>query len=329
MNQKMNVFVTGATGFLGGHLVETLVRQGHKVKTVARPSADLSRLAHPAIEVRHGELRDQRIIESAMQGCDVAYHLAATTSRTGKSRAACFVTNVDYTKHIAEAVRRAGVKRLVFCSTAAVYGVVDHPPVDEESPTKQDSPYAESKLAAERLMAAEHETNGLPVVIARFPGVLGRRSLSWIGLFRAIASGHFHLIGPGTNHTHTCHVDDVVQGLQLCGTIAGIEGRTYNLAAERAIPIREFVELIAKEVGSDISSVRLPTLPYRMFCRLTRWSYHNLRRELPWAHKYELFISDKVMSIAKAQRELGFAPRVPLIAGVRDTLGWYREQGML
>ncbi len=329
MNRNMNVFVTGATGFLGGHLVEALVRQGHKVKTVARPTADLSRLTHPSIEVRRGELSDQRMIESAMQGCDVAYHLAATTSRTGKSKTESFVTNVDYTKRIAEAIRRAGVKRLVFCSTAAVYGVVDHPPVDEESPTTQGSPYAESKLAAERLMAAEHERNGLPVVIARFPGVLGRRSLSWIGLFRAIASGHFHLIGSGTNHTHTCHVDDIVQGLQLCGTVTGIEGRTYNLATERAIPIREFVELIAKEVGTRISSVRLPTLPYRMWYRLNRWSYHNLGYELPWAHKYELFISDKVMSIAKAQRELGFAPHVPLVVGIRDTLGWYREQGML
>ncbi len=325
----MKVFMTGATGFLGGHLIESLVRAGHGVRAIVRPAADISGLRHPSIEVIRGELVDSRSVESAMRDCEIAFHLAATTSRAGKSRADSFLTNLEYTKNVSRAVLRQQVRRLVVCSTAAVYGIVDNPPVDEESPTKENSPYAESKLAAERYLSEAHHDQGLPVVVARFPGVLGRRSLSWVGLFRAIATGHFRVIGSGGNHTHTCHVDDIVQGLQLCAIVPDIEGRTYNLASEQPIVVNDFVAMIAAELRVGISSVRLPALPYQVFSQVNALVYRWFLKELPCAHKYELFISDKVMSIARAQRELGFSPRVPLVTGIRDTLAWYRETGLL
>jgi len=325
----MKVFMTGATGFLGSHLIEALAREGHDVRAIVRPTADVSGLRHPSIELIRGELSDSRAVECAMQDCEIAYHLAATTSRTGQSRASSFLTNLEYTKNVSRAVMRQRVRRLVVCSTAAVYGIVNNPPVDEESPTKENSPYAESKLAAERYLSETFRDQELPVVVARFPGVLGRRSLSWVGLFGAIATGHFRVIGSGDNHTHTCHVDDIVQGLQLCASVPNIEGRTYNFASEQPIAVNDFVAMIAAELRVRISSVRLPALPYRVFSQMNAMVYRWLSKELPYAHKYELFISDKVMSIAKAQRELGFAPRVPLVTGIRDTIACYRETGML
>ena len=325
----MKAFVTGATGFLGGYLVESIVDQGSAVSALVRPTSDASHLEKMAVEIVRGHLTDHGALERAMRGCDVVYHLAGLTSRASPSKQRCYLANVVSTEQVARVAVELGVKRMVFCSTAAVYGVIDEPPVDEESPTKGDSPYAETKLMAEQTLLSAHRAHGLPVVIARFPGVLGYGSPSFIGLFRAIAAGGFRVIGPGTNHTHVSHVKDVIQGLRLCGETPGIEGRIYNLASERPVLVNSLIDGIARELGVKLSSVRLPRFPYRAFHRANCFLYRRLGRELPRASKYELFLSDKVMTIAKAQRELGFAPRVPLTEGIRDAIAWHRERGEL
>ncbi len=325
----MNVFVTGATGFLGGYLVENLIAHGNRVNALVRPSSDASRLERQGAEVIRGHFADKKALERAMHGSEVVYHLAAVTGRTAPSKQICYEANVVVTDLVAEAVLKFGVKRMVFCSTAAVYGVIDDPPVDEQSRTKADSPYAETKLVAEQRLLSAHQTQGLPVVIARFPGVLGYGSPSFIGLFLAIASGGFRVIGPGNNHTHVSHVTDVVQGLRLCGETPGIEGRIFNLASAHPVTVNELVTGIAEELGVPLSSLRVPRFPYRMFHGANCMLYRLCGRELPRASKYELFLSDKVMSIAKAQRELGFAPKVSVQAGIRDAIAWHRERNEL
>lgn len=325
----MGAFVTGATGFLGGYLVENLIGMGARVSTLARPTSDASHLERLGVKVVRGQLTDRAAIERAMQGCDVVYHLAALTSRTAPSKEDCYQANVVATEQVAEVALKLGVQRMVFCSTAAVYGVIDEPPVDESSPTKTDSPYAETKLMAEEALLSAHRAQGLPVVIARFPGVLGYGSPSFIGLFRAIGMGSYRVIGPGDNHTHISHVKDIVQGLRLCGETPGIEGRIYNLASERPVMVNELIDGIARELGVKLSSIRLPRFPYRVFHRANCLLYRYAGRELPRASKYELFLSDKMMTITKAQQELGFAPKVSLAQGIRDAIAWHRERGEL
>jgi nucleoside-diphosphate-sugar epimerase len=218
---------------------------------------------------------------------------------------------------------------MVYSSTAGVYGVISNAPVDEASPVNPDSPYQEAKVAGEALVHAAYRDHRFPVVIARFPGVLGRGSMSWVPLFRAIGTGTFRIIGSGCNHTHTGHILDVVDGLRRCGETPDIEGRCYLLAGNTATRIDEFVELFAKELGVSISSMRLPDFPYRVFhgmsCMLYRW----VGVTLPRANDYELFISDKVLSLEKAKRELGYEPKIPIQQGIRETLQWYREEGLI
>jgi nucleoside-diphosphate-sugar epimerase len=218
---------------------------------------------------------------------------------------------------------------MVYSSTAGVYGMISEAPVDEASPVNPDSPYQEAKVAGEALVLAAHRDHQFPVVIARFPGLLGRGSMSWVPLFRAIGTGRFHIIGSGRNHTHTGHILDIVDGLRRCGETPNIEGQCYLLAGRAATRIDEFVELFAKELGVCISSMRLPDFPYRVFHRMSCLSYRLLGVTLPRANDYELFISDKVLSLEKAKRELGFEPKIPIEQGIRETLQWYREQGLI
>ena len=325
----MNVCVTGATGFLGGYLVRDLISQGARVTALVRPTSDIAQLERIGVRVVRGSIADHSARNQAMQDADVVYHLAALTSRTAPSKQDCYQTNVVATELIAQTALDLGVTRMVFCSTAAVYGVIDDPPVDEQSRTKMDSPYAETKLMAEQRLLSAYRAQGLPVVIARFPGVLGYGSPSFIGLFLAIAAGGFRVIGPGNNHTHISHVKDVVQGLRLCGETAGINGRIYNLASEHPVTVNELVTGIAQELGVTLSAVRLPRFPYQMFHAVNCMLYRVCGRELPRASKYELFLSDKIMSIVRARQELGFRPKVSLKEGLRDAIAWHRERSEL
>lgn len=325
----MKVLITGAAGFVGSHLAKSLLRDGYAVRGFVRPTKDTSVLEQLGVEIARGDLTDFTSVERALEGCDQVYHLAALTSRQKPSRKEAMAVNCEGTGHVVRAALKAGVSRMVYSSTAGVYGVISNAPVDEASPVNPDSPYQEAKVAGEALVLAAYRDHRFPVVIARFPGVLGRGSMSWVPLFRAIGTGKFRIIGSGCNHTHTGHILDVVDGLRRCGETPDIEGRCYLLAGNTATRIDEFVELFAKELGVSISSMRLPDFPYRVFhgmsCMLYRW----VGVTLPRANDYELFISDKVLSLEKAKRELGYEPKIPIEQGIRETLQWYREEGLI
>jgi len=154
---------------------------------------------------------------------------------------------------------------MVYSSTAGVYGMISEAPVDEASSLNPDSPYQEAKVAGEALVLAAQRDHQFPVVIARFPGLLGRGSMSWVPLFRAIGTSRFHITGSGGNHTHTGHILDIVDGLRRCGETPNIEGQCYLLAGKAATRIDEFVKLFAKELGVSISSMRFPDFTYRVF----------------------------------------------------------------
>ena len=325
----MKVLITGAAGFVGSHLAKSLLKDGYAVRGFVRPTKDTSVLEQLGVEIARGDLTDFTSVERALEGCDQVYHLAALTSRQKPSRKEAMAVNCGGTGHVVRAALKAGVSRMVYSSTAGVYGVISNAPVDEASPVNPDSPYQEAKVAGEALVLAAYRDHRFPVVIARFPGVLGRGSMSWVPLFRAIGTGTFRIIGSGCNHTHTGHILDVVDGLRRCGETPDIEGRCYLLAGNTATRIDEFVELFAKELGVSISSMRLPDFPYRVFhgmsCMLYRW----VGVTLPRANDYELFISDKVLSLEKAKRELGYEPKIPIQQGIRETLQWYREEGLI
>ncbi len=325
----MKVLITGAAGFVGSYLAESLLRDGHAVRGFVRPNKDTSALERRGVEIVRGDLVDPPSVERALQGCDQVYHLAALTSRQKPSRKEAMAVNCEGTRHVVRAALKAGVSRMVYSSTAGVYGMISEAPVDEASPLNPDSPYQEAKVAGEALVLAAQRDHQFPVVIARFPGLLGRGSMSWVPLFRAIGTGRFRIIGSGRNHTHTGHILDIVDGLRRCGETPNIEGQCYLLAGKAATRIDEFVELFAKELGVSISSMRLPDFPYRVFHGLSCLSYRLFGVTLPRANDYELFISDKVLSLEKAKRELGFEPKITIEQGIRETLQWYREKGLI
>jgi len=326
----MNVLVTGATGFIGRHLVERLTRVGDHLRALVRPETDASSLEGLGVEIIRGDICDYQAVERATVNCQLVFHLAAKTEALELPREAVQGVNVQGTANVARAAVHMGVDRLILCSSAGVYGrVIKNRAINEDTETKPDSPYGESKVLAERIVLSHHMNNHLPVVVARVPSVFGPGARSWMGLLHAIASERFRLIGSGTNHHHFVDVSDVVEGLVLCGYGKGVEGRTYILAGNKSVQLRELVNMIGEEVGVTHFPANLPATPLYLYKILNKLAYNWGGYRVPRADRIDFFLGDRVFDISRARTELDYAPKVSMREAVRRTAEWFKAQGCL
>src|SRR5437870_1039495 len=127
----VKVLITGATGFIGGYLAQTFVREGCQVRALTRPTSDTSRLRELDVEIISGDIRDASAAKKAVQGCEFVYHLAAKTTKDHLSKKEYYAHNVQGTRNVAQAALEAGVHRLVYASTIGVYGTSRSSTIDE------------------------------------------------------------------------------------------------------------------------------------------------------------------------------------------------------
>jgi nucleoside-diphosphate-sugar epimerase len=327
----MTTLVTGATGFIGPHLVERLRRDGAGVRALVRPGTDPSSLEALGAEVVHGDVRNPADAERAVRGCATVYHLAARTSHGNLPASEMYAINVEGTRNVADACLQADVERLVLCSTTRVYGIIRNHSVDEETELRPDSPYPDSKMRAERLLLDLHTSHGLPVVIGRITSVFGPGSRSWLPLFKEIAAGRFRLLGVGDNFQQPADVADVVEGLLLCGGPNATDGRIYLLAGEEALRLRAMIDLIAEELGAPRPPSGRSSLPLRAYSLLGELARRvgGGRLRLPRFDRVEFFVNDRIFDISRAKRELGYRPTVSVSDAIGHTAESYREQGLL
>jgi nucleoside-diphosphate-sugar epimerase len=325
----MNVLVTGATGFIGHHLVERLLEAGCRVKALVRGDSKNSSALDARIDLTHGDVRTADAVQRAAEGCAVIYHLAAKTSHGGASPEETYSTNVEGTKIVAEAALRAGVKRLVLASTTGVYGPVSNRSIDARTPVKPYSPYTRSKVEAEKLLLSRHSSQGLGVVVARITSVFGRGHRGWLGLFRAIRAGEFRFIGSGENYRHPGDIADIVEGLVLCGTAANVEGRTYNLAGNEPLPLRTMIALICEELQAPALRSPWPELPLHAYRLLNSVFRACGGEQLPRFDRVRFFLTDETFDQSRERSELGHRPCVTMREAVHRQAQWYREEGWL
>ncbi len=326
----MNVLVTGATGFIGRHLVERLVQEGGDIRALVLPQEDASALEALGVEIVRGDVCNYQAVERAVADCQVVFHLAAKVGELNPSREELQAVNVGGTANVARVAVEARVGRFVLCSSVGVYGRIIHNlAINESTVTQPDLPYAESKLLAERVVWSQHEYAGLPVVVTRLAGVFGPGARSWLSLFRSIASERFRLIGSGDNYHHYVDVADVVEGLVLCGTVKRVEGRTYIIAGSEPVRVRELVRMIGEEVGVTRFRANLPAGPFHLYKVLNKLAYTWSGHRLPRANRLDLCLSEKAFDISRGRQELSYVPRVTTREAVRRTAEWFKAQGYI
>jgi nucleoside-diphosphate-sugar epimerase len=238
--------------------------------------------------------------------------------------------NVGGTGKLLEAAARAGVRRFVHCSTVGVQGDIRNPPAREDAPYAPGDHYQESKRDGEVLALSFSRQRGLPVAVVRPTGIYGPGDTRFLKLFRFIRSGRFRMIGDGRIFYHLTYVTDVAQGLLLAGIQEGAAGEVFTIGGAERPTLNEVVARIAAILEVPLRTTRIPVWPVWMaglaceaLCRPFGIAPPIYRRRV------DFFTKSRAFDISKAQRVLGYEPRVGLEDGLRRTAAWYRSQGLL
>ncbi|MHB0858967.1 MAG: NAD-dependent epimerase/dehydratase family protein [Anaerolineae bacterium] len=323
--------VTGATGLVGGHLVDTLLMRGEKVRVLVRPTSTRS-LRELGVEVRVGNLMDNATLMSAAKGVDRIFHCAGLVRDWGQPQD-FEQANVHGVRNILAAATRAGVKKFIHLSTSDVYGFLGSPVDETERPSPRGFPYSDSKIEGESLVWNHYRTVGLPVCILRPATVYGPRSqLLVVGLIDALRKGRLYLIDGGEHVAGLTYVSNLVDALLLAADCEASTGQAYNISDGSDVTWREYIAALA-----DIAGAPLPTrnLSHGVAYALAYgWeTYYGLigRVERPPLTRMmvELMGTDQSFPIDKARRDLGYRPRVDLFQAMRYIASWCRRESAL
>jgi nucleoside-diphosphate-sugar epimerase len=324
----MRCLVTGATGFVGSHLVEALVARGDEVTALLRPRSSRRWLERLPIRFALGSLDDPAALAAAVRDQDVVFHVAGVITALTKEE--YFRTNVEGTCRLVEACRRAGVglKRFLHVSSLAAAGPSrDDQAMDEAAPCRPVSPYGASKLAGERAVMSA----GFPATAVRPPVVYGPRDQGLLPFFRTAALGLRAALGE-RKYVSTIYIDDLVAGILQAADAPAAAGRVYYLSRREILTYDDIGLAMARAVGARRTvRVRVPMAVFAAAASIVHaWAAHTGGHPMLTRFKVQEIRQIRwTCSPARAERELGFIPRVPIDEGAARTARWYRAQGWL
>jgi len=329
----MRTLVTGATGFVGSYLVQRLEAEGHQCRCLVRSkhrAEAMPTLAHA--ELIEGDVTEPTSLSGMADGVDYVFHLAAEGHVSAVSEVAYRrfeQVNVQGAQNVVEACAGTGISKLVHFSSTAAMGLIHAPVVDETTPCQPATSYQRSKRQGETVVLTTARNKDVPVVIIRPCMVIGAGGHGQFRKFvRLMARGLFPKVGRGANLTPVIHVQDVVHGAMLAAE-RGIPGETYLLVGG-SYPMDEIRQFVVAALGTSPPYPYLPT----WLVLAGAWAVETLactagRVPIVTRRNIASTVADRVFSIEKAKRQLGFAPQVRLAEAIRETVAWYQTQGIL
>jgi nucleoside-diphosphate-sugar epimerase len=309
--------ISGGAGFLGLHLARRLLADGHDVRTL-----DKAPLAEPdleaAVEELRGDIRDPAACARLVDGAEVLVHAAAALPILG-SRTAIRSVNVGGTATVLAAALEAGVGRAILISSTAVYGVPEKHPIVEDDPLVGVGHYGDSKIEAEQV-AREFGRRGLEVVILRPKTFVGPERLGVFEiLFDWIREGRrIYVLGDGTNRYQLLAVADLVDAVTRSAE-ADVAGAVLNVGAGEFGTVREDLEALIAHAGSSSRVTPVPARPAEVALRVL-----EVARLSPLAEwHYKTAYRDSFVDVARAERLLGWSPRLSNAEALTETYDWY------
>ena len=313
------VLITGGTGFLGLHLARKFVKEKYTVTLF-----DLENLEEKALRKKvrfiKGDIRDQKAIASAMIGQDYVVHAAAALPVLADKKI-IFSINIDGTKTVLNSALKHNIKRVVFISSTAIYGVPKHLPEMEDSPLSPIGYYGISKIAGEKLCLS-FQKKGLPVNILRPTTFLGTERLGIFELwFEAMHSNkRVFILGSGNNTYQLLAVTDFADAIEKA-LLCKKSGEIFNIGAAEFGTWREDLGYVIKKIHSKSVITSLPTLPSQLILQLLE--ILHLSPLAAW--HYKVLPVDSYTSIEKAKKILGWKPKKSNKELFLESYLWYKE----
>lgn len=300
----MNFLITGAAGFLGSHLANTLAREGHQVRGLDDLSTGDPKALSADVLFTRGDVNDRPKLWTLLQEVDCVFHLAA---RVSVPESALYpreynAANVGGTVSLMEAMRDVGVRRVVFISSGAVYGDQGVQPLVESAAPNPRSPYAVSKLAAEYYVRTIGDLWGIESVSLRVFNAYGpgqnlpasHPPVIPFYLRQAMRGGNLVMHGDGSQSRDYVYVDDVVNAMLAAATAPGINHLVLNVGSGKETSVRDLVRLVIDLTGTRADVISNP--------------------------RTDPGVSRMCASLVLAREKLGYAPRISLADGLRLTV---------
>ena len=314
-----NWLITGGAGFLGINLVRYLRKRG--VRLVSLDIVPFDYPERETITVVDGDIRDLDAVRTAIEGVDLVIHAAAALPLYSPEE--IFSTDIDGTRNVLQVAKEAGIGRTVQISSTAVYGIPDHHPLDEEDQLIGVGPYGEAKIRAEEI-CLDYRHKGMCVPIIRPKTFIGPERLGVFALFFDWAKDgrNFPMLGSGKNRYQLLDVEDLCEAIYLTATLPAERANdTFNVGATDFTTMREDYQAVLDYAGHDKRVVPLPAGPAIWTLRLLERL--GLSPLYKWV--YETAATDSFVSVAKAQRMLGWQPRFSNQDALVRNYIWYLE----
>lgn len=319
--------VTGATGFVGSHLVEGLRAAHRPVRALVRPTSDARHCRALGAEVVVADPMDAPAIAAALQDVSVVFHLAAATR--ARNERAYERANVGLTATLmAAAAAAAEPPRVVYLGSLAAVGPTrDGGPVGEDESPRPLTAYGRTKLEAERIVLG---TEAVAALVLRPPAVYGPRDRDLLTFFRMAARGVMPLPAGPDRPVQLIHVRDLVDALRVAGD-STLRSRVYHVAEPAIRPWSTVVSMIARAVGTTPLRVPVPRAALWLAAALSEGFARVTGRATIFNRDKvrELLARGWLCTTERAERELGFRATIPLDQGIAETAHWYRTEGWL
>lgn len=324
--------ITGATGFIGGHLAEACAARGLPISSIARTGSDTALLERLGATIHRGDLVDADIIHKAVADAEVVIHCATKVGDRGPLEDYRPI-NVDALGRLLEACKSRPLKRFVHLSSLGVYEARHHYGTDETEPLPQEhmDSYTQTKVEADLLGQRYQRDQSVPLVVLRPGFVYGPRDRAVLPrLIKRLAEGRFHYLGGDQRALNTIYVGNLVEAIFLAVEKPQAVGQVYNLTDGEVVTKRRFVEAIAEGMGLPKPSQRLPywlaALAVRLLRRQVRSAIRKGKKPLLTPAQFKFSQLNLDFSIEKARRELGYQPRVGFDQAIKETVAWYRKK---
>ena len=322
--------VTGASGFVGSHLVDRLLAEGHHVKCILRKTSSKRWLENKPVEIIDCGLFDKEVLKEVLKDADYLFHIAGVVK--SKNKEGYFTGNVETTRVLLDVICEVNpnIKRIVISSSMTACGPsLNGIPSTEKTVEHPITTYGRSKLAQEQ--TAKKYMDNLPITILRLHAVYGERDTEIYKVFQTYKMGLMTLVGFNEKRLNLIHVADTVEGMYKASLSEKTKGEIYFLASEESYTWPQVRSAIEKAFGKKAITVRFPhflvytVAAFAQFFALfsSKAATFNLEKAKDFVQK------DWTCDVSKAMKDFGYRQTVSLEDGMKRTIDWYREMKWL